>query len=389
MGWQRSVVLIGLVAILACGAPESTPRTANLSTPAVAPPALREDGGRLYLRLDAGSILRSGPAATASPQQVVASRGGALVLERDGDWYRVEVSEPPAEGWIRFAPQEARGRALRVVGTGGPRQAVEAKREVIEEARRHMQGGGRAERCGPYNLFTDVDGTSLLGACQRIGETLDAHIQDLYGTAPRGIPAESILLFDRREGFRAFAEPRGTFRAGYAAYARGSEGFLAAFVEGQPPAEVVQTLAHELAHLVLRRTFGTDLPRWLSEGLADGVGDAATVDGLRPPYQSAGVEAELQRLNHGHRAGQVSGLGRLTSMGDDQFDRGVVSYDYELSAVFIRWLLIDPERARGLRGFLSGLVGGRDYDPEALREALGRSWSELDQSLSRWIRDRA
>ena len=59
------------------------------------------------------------------------------------------------------------------------------------------------------------------------------------------------------------------------------------------------TLVHELTHLVSWRAVGGPLPRWLSEGLADGLGESATSQGIEPLNGIVGLEAEVQRLASG------------------------------------------------------------------------------------------
>ncbi len=206
-----------------------------------------------------------------------------------------------------------------------------------------------------------------------------------YGIRPRGTPAAAIVLFARADSFRAFAREGGV-PVGYAGYALAARG-LAVFHAGDRIDSFVTTLVHELTHLVNRRALGVNLPPWLAEGLADGVGDTATPDGFEPLDGITGLEALARRLQQAQASGQAGDLERLVALPRGEFDRGVVSHDYEQSALLVRFLLDDQPLASGFRRFLSDFAGGATYDPQRLAEALGADWADLDRRFGQWLRD--
>lgn len=257
--------------------------------------------------------------------------------------------------------------------------------EVIRQAREAMDGGGREESCGPYRLWTDVGNPEILELCRKLAAPLDVTYQHRFGLRPEGDPAEGVFLFARSDAFSAFARRRGRLRAGYGGFSDGSKGFAALHIEGLGTSRLAQTLAHELTHLVSRRALGPGLPPWLSEGLADAIGDAAGEGGLGPLEGLNGVEGPAKRLRLAYGTGRVPGLERLAGLTRAQFDGGIVSYDYEQSALFVRYLLLSPALEPRFKDFLGRLARAERYSPQLLRTSLGRSWEELDEGLSSWL----
>ncbi len=250
-----------------------------------------------------------------------------------------------------------------------------------------MRSAGSQHRCGPYRLWTDVTDPPLLAACERIGTRLDAVYQARFSVAPVGEAQETIFLFAHGEGYRRFTAEQGSVRAGYAGVARGTQGFVALNADGLAVETVAATLAHELTHLVNRRALGSDLPRWLAEGLADAIGDSAGGQGIGELSGLSGVEEEARRLAWGYGEGKVGSVERLVGLGRGEFDRVVVSFDYEQSALLVRYLLLDPELATRFRDYLRQLASDQRYSSRALQGVLAVRWEELDRRLRQWVMD--
>lgn len=266
---------------------------------------------------------------------------------------------------------------------------------MLESARARLTGGGRQVSCGPYPLYTDVVDPRLIAACARLAEDLDQVYAARYGIRPRGEPAAAVVLFEQAESYRAFAREGGV-PMGYAGYALAARG-LAVFHAGGRHAGhhasattldgFVRTLAHELTHLVNRRALGVNLPPWLSEGLADGIGDTATPEGFEPLKGIVGVEELASRLWQARASDRAGDLERLVALKRGAFDHGVVSFDYEHSALLVRFLLGEPALATGFLRFLSDFAGGAIYDPARLATTLGSDWTELDRRFEHWLRE--
>lgn len=92
-----------------------------------------------------------------------------------------------------------------------------------------------------------------------------------------------------------------------------SRGYTAIWAEPARPQSFARTLAHELTHVVHRRALGGDLPRWLSEGLADAIGDTATGAGIGTLEGLEGSEGIADRLLLGVDAGRAQSRRGLVS----------------------------------------------------------------------------
>lgn len=239
--------------------------------------------------------------------------------------------------------------------------------------------------CGPYKLSTDSSDPRLLAACEKIGIALDRVYAERFGVTPVGPPAEGIVLFRDLAAYRHFVENHGGLAAGYAGFASDMEG-LVVLHSGSGRKSAITTLAHELTHLVHRRALGTNLPPWLSEGLADAIGYSATEEGIGPLRGTSGVESLAERLRGALDRGWARPLKDLAGLPRSGFDRGVRSFDYEQSALLVRYLLLDRELGPRFKGYLATLARGERYDPERLRAALGVPWEGLEANLADWLR---
>ncbi|MEO1087331.1 MAG: hypothetical protein AAFY88_24100, partial [Acidobacteriota bacterium] len=265
-------------------------------------------------------------------------------------------------------------------GRQGPRLAPEPDPGALAAAGRHLQGGGREWPCGPYQLLSDVSEPELLGLCGRLAADLDAVYAERFGVDPVGEPRGAVILFRTLADFRDFAATSG----GHAGHARASRGYLSLYVGDRSPEALAMTLAHELTHLVNRRALGASLPRWLSEGLADAIGDPATPAGLGPSTGLRGAEVARRRVLEKE---DLPDLRRLTELDAGSFDSRPDARDYEQSAVFIRFLLADAERRRSFHAFLRGVAGGESPDLDALIRHLGARGGakDLDRQLRAWL----
>lgn len=285
-----------------------------------------------------------------------------------------------------------------VVRRTGPVRSRAPRSDDVALARAAMAGSGVERRCGPYRLYTDVGddapGERLIAACGRLAAGLEAEYVRLFGVQPIGEPAEAILLFRDRVGLRRFvgavAERSGRPRlTGYAGHASAARGYVALHAVASAPTATLRTLLHELTHLLNRRAIGPELPRWLSEGMADAIGDRATEEGLLPFAGVRGSEGEAERLRLALGAARVGSVGRLLALEPGEFDRGTVSYDYEQSAILVRFLLDEPDLAPRFRAALVRLAAGEEYDDSAFLARLGVGPDELDRRFRNWVRSGA
>ncbi len=252
---------------------------------------------------------------------------------------------------------------------------------VVAEARGAMRDEACEFECGPYLLITDLEDPELVAGCDALARDLDRAFAAGFGVEPVGPARGAVFLFARRVDFHRFVRRRGVVPLGYAGHAEVARGY-AALPADEERGRTLATIVHELTHLVERRALGPALPRWLSEGLADSLGDAASPRGFAPPALPA---SELARLRLAYEQGLAGGLERLAGLPSEAFDARVRSFDYEQSALLVRFLLAEPDLAPGFRAFLGDLAAGARYDPEAVRSRLDLDWTELDRRFAAWV----
>ena len=377
-------ILAAVLCVVACTGDESgfAPRPPETSSEAeVGPVDGAPQAGVPYLRVSAGTVVRSAPSTDAPVIDTVHEDGLLPIRESRGELHRVAEPGGPT-GWIRSG---STARVLRMRSSRLPPQdSVEAEAEVLERAAAAMDGARRIA-CGSYTLLTDVSGQALESLCRRVGAELDAAFRIRYGVVPRGRAQETLIVFKKRDALTRFSAVDGP-RLGYAGHARAGDGYLAMFWPEPAVDENARTLVHEMSHLVARRALGAPLPRWLSEGLADGLGDPATLRlGLGRIEGLHGAEAQARRVLE---RPDLPDLSALTGLDATAFDGGAAARDYEQSAVFVRFLMSDPGRRKGFRAYLQGIAAGGSDSREQLAEQLGiESWSELDRALRQWLRE--
>ena len=267
----------------------------------------------------------------------------------------------------------------------GPRPGIRASTGVLDAARDHLDDGGKTGHCGPYSLLGDVTDPLLLEICDLLAAELDDAYVGRLGVTPLGVPAATILLFSSRPVYSEFSANQGMQASGYAAHSKPSDGYSAIWADASRPYDFARTLVHELTHLVNRRALGGNLPRWLSEGLADALGDSSTPEGIQPLQGFEGAEGQAKRLWLGYETGGVGSVERLIALDPGEFDSTPNSYDYEQSTLLVRYLLLDPELGPRFRAFLAELAEGASCTPELLESHLGIDAATLDTLFRGWL----
>ena len=266
-----------------------------------------------------------------------------------------------------------------------PRPGIPASTELLGEARDHLDSGGQEGSCGRYSLIGDMADPVLLESCNLLASELDDTYAQRLGVIPLDDPAATIILFSDRQAFWDFSEQQGLSASGYAAHSKPSRGYTAIWADSRRPEDFAKTLVHELTHLVNRRALGGNLPRWLSEGLADALGDTATLEGIQPLRGFEGAEGQAERLRLAYETDQLQSVERLVVLEPGEFDSDSNSYDYEQSTLLVRYLLLDPELGPRFRIFLAELADGAAATPELLEKHLGVKAAELDRRLQNWL----
>lgn len=258
--------------------------------------------------------------------------------------------------------------------------------EAVAALERFLQVPVQRLPCGPYRLLSDLAPTRLAGIerlCATLAGTLEEEVAARFGFTPAHPPRGTIVLFASRRRYRDAVAAATDLPQGYAAWSDARAGTVALPAGDVADEELAATLAHELAHLAERRLFGFPRPRWLAEGLADAIGDSVTPAGFRRFEGFVGVETQRRRwLAMG--LGRTGALERLVAGSPEPFDHGPASLDYELAALFVRFLLLDPELAPRFRSWLGDQTVQRPTIP-ALFPALGVDAPTLERRFEAWV----
>ncbi len=257
----------------------------------------------------------------------------------------------------------------------------------MEAARQALSNDGNdatESTCGPYRVLSTA-AASYLETCRSIAADFDSVYFDRLGVTTPHPPTGLIMLFGSTEAFRAFAASSAQLRQGYAGFSQASRGVVALAAEDLPLERFATVLAHELAHLSHRRAFGRRLPPWLSEGLADAVGDTATPSGFTTLDRNVGAEPLAERLRQAIDHGRAEPVAAVMIKSRTEFDRGTVSFDYETSALLVRFLLTDPELGPRFRSFLRRLASIQGCDLLCMLETVESDGRELDQQFRQWL----
>jgi len=366
--------------------------------PPAAEPSLA--GRTVHVWASAGDLLRAAPDETAQTVGRLDAFEQLAVLERTGDWVRVESRG--ATGWLRSGADTG---ALHPLGSGRvpttPVPSLTPDQELLAAVRDLF---GRAEpvgRLGPYDLYSDLPSLSELTQLDRLASEVEPAYEARYGRRPIDRPREAVLLFADEASYRLF-QVREARLAGLPSGGHAGSGMVALFLGDRRRSEVAATFVHELTHVLNRRAVGPVLPPWLDEGLANDLGfsaigpagdlDPRRVGGERIERPGAidyvGAPASLRQLNAAY-ARERPRLEELTALDWERFVRSESrGLHYAHAGFFIRYLIEGEEgkRAAAFRRFLGGVATGAPATGEALRGELGSGWEELDAGLAAWVR---
>lgn len=372
---------------------------------------------RATVRVPAGSALREVASPVAGVLAVLEEAAELPVLDRSGDWVRVALGE--RTGWVDLAaaapdadgPPEPDG----LLQPAGAETAV----ALLAAARDVFGAAGTELDWGRFAVVTDRPDHPLLPLGARIAAELPALHARRYGLPeePAASPGEAALLPPRRGTIVLFGRDADYLEvlAGVAveaaaqALAGYAEGGVAVLPLGDRTArQAAGTLVHEIAHLLNQHAFGPGLPPWLDEGLA---GDLELVEigaggeliearwaegplGYRGRRTRTGPLIALDRLLTDAARGRLETLPELLAL--DR--RSLVSSPrrpelYALTALWVRYLLDDPDRAAAFRRVLAALAAPAstptDGGAALLAEALATDLATLERPFRRWLQDLA
>ncbi|MEJ2084064.1 MAG: hypothetical protein P8Y44_00095 [Acidobacteriota bacterium] len=371
----------------------------------VVEPDLERIGAKPYCWVQPGSQIYPEPDADSAPLFVTTALANLPILQRSEDWIQVaqpRLGESPLVGWIR-ADAAVEPTPAKIPDPVLPLAAIPIDPLRLDRAKARMAVPIDVLECGPYPVVTDAPELDWLAGCSSLAVELEEIFASRYGLRPVSLAAETILVFDSGERYRAFRDEERVPFESHVAHAFPSRGYIAILQGERSSEDLVSSLLHELTHLVTRRSLGPALPAWLSEGLADDVGQSA-IDGFYriSPGEVGGETWQLgaQTLRSGGIASlvqlqtvdQLQALPRLSEVvrldEEEFYDAEKVQLHYALSSFWIRYLLSEPDGvlARGFRSYLQAIAAGTPMAPSLLSDSLGTDLDELESGFRDWIR---
>lgn len=333
--------------------------------------------------------------------------GNYSLTERRGEWFRIYryfADDRVLDGWVLLEDyEEPSTERLQRPDPVLPLAAVPPDAKKLRRARSIMVNGGVEVPCGPYTLFTDVEGDPIVEVCGPLASQLEEVYRERYGLIPVSGPAEAIFLFRSQASYEAFISDDERIPAEKGGHAAPARGYLALHSEALPREVVTSTLLHELTHLLSRRALGPALPPWLSEGLADDLAESRLAEtGRLVPGELSAYSLGSDTVVH-HFGGVTSAarliealddtglpeLRELVQMGSQEFHEAPMeALHYALSSFWVRYLLSgDPgSEPDGFRAYLEAVASGERVTPDLLIEHLAGDWAELEAEFRAWLR---
>jgi hypothetical protein len=269
----------------------------------------------------------------------------------------------------------------------------------IELARKHLGPSQSQARLADLFLLTDVSSPRLLKRLDRLAFQVPALYARHTGLEPDSEDG-LVVLFSREEDYRAFESDLAIGPLELAGHA--TPGLVALFV-GDRERQVVETVfIHELVHLLNFQVFGSRLPLWLEEGLAEEM--ALSRVGTRgeltfPPLEPRSLTTGNRIVLHGPLANlpdlvdawdreQLAPLKSVLELDLEGLqrspDRRLI---YSVFAFWVHYLATEKEKEPGaLQQLLAAARGGGPTDPESVATGLGSSWDELETDFRVWLR---
>lgn len=315
----------------------------------------------------AGSRIHLQPDVTSLSVGVLDEEVELVPIEQRAGWYRVRHLD--RIGWIRQGPPyslpEARGGAMVPPGDGDDR--------LLRELRARFPGPFREVGLGHVLLVTDA-----------VDPRLEKDLADAVARARTGMALRFWIVLPDANGPALFLFSRPADAPPPDGRACGRVGRrIAVTTLGESAAgSAVDGILHQAGHLFAAGVFGSDVPPWLEEGLAE-----AFVEASRPEQTDARAPPSLDRF-HARPSpcgSERPALSRLLRSGPRLFrDDSEAACLRREAADLVRflsdaWISSRPSR---FRAFLRDVHAGEArLDAPTLLEYLGEDLPSLERKL--------
>jgi hypothetical protein len=243
-----------------------------------------------------------------------------------------------------------------------------------------------------YLITTDLD--------KRLARRIAEHMDRVHGEYDRRLSmfnardtrTKNLFLFSTQEDYLK------TMQDNFGINAANSSGMfftnergpmLAAWLGGQSPEQLLETLQHEGFHQFAWTRIGVDLPPWANEGLARYFGDALMIKGKFVTGNAGGPR--LRHVQAAIKADRIVPFRQLLTMPTEEWGNRVVGgdaamqYDQAWSVVYF---LINASRGKYARPFESYLryVSKGFMSDDAFERAFGaNSYDSFEKAWKKYI----
>lgn len=241
-------------------------------------------------------------------------------------------------------------------------------------------------RSRTYRVTTDVNPA----LARQIAEHMDAVNQE-YHRVFADIPSRArqtnpLFVFASKSDYLNHLSKYGVNGTGSGGmfYDRGAGSGLATFLEGHSIERTFQTLQHEGFHQFARFKFGSSLPVWCNEGLADYFAEGILARGKLTTGHAPVVR--IEKIAAAIRAGEFIPFEKLLNMSKSEWNRRLrggeqgPQYDQSWSIVHFMYQSI-PERRENFRQYLVEMSRTGD-NKAAFEKYFG--WKNIPQLEAGW-----
>ena len=329
----------------------------------------------------AGARLREKPNRYAPVSERLDTAIELPVLDEQGDW--VQVRFGVWLGWVRTAG-EGNEETLETPPT--------PDLERIALALDLLGKNVKADTLGPFTLYTDVANSQLLDRLSAVAAGVETAYRKRFNLEPGSLDNAVVVLFEEEDDYREFEAAEQRIAA---ADSQGftSEGLSIFYTGTQQQEAIVAVMIHELAHLLGRRVFLSQIPPWLDEGIAQDLAFSRIDDSGRIRLGTlSSVETHLNALVETWNSPSRASLIELTSLDWQAFIEPTSRPErYAQSAFLIRYLLDSgDERLRsGFLQYLSNLKSSELPESVSLFEMLNTDPGRIESGLYKFLSSQA
>lgn len=374
--WLWPLLSVSALSAQEEGAPEILGQPAEWSVEPSQAPTL--------IPIPSGSSLRAEPTADAALLSILPDAKLEL-LESRQPWVRVRYGE--MTGWVDLE---------------APRSSQNRDEEPMPLQPRFEAGTIEPNgELGAYTFWGLIRDRAVRAYLDRVATDHARLYAERYGLLIEEPVGGDVVYFTRRSTFVLYSREQGHdidiqgngyFKAPALVVMHTGRGHRR---------QIAATLVHELTHLLNWHLLGgwrrgrAALAPWLDEGMADDMAFASSdrsgqlrAEPLGPSNLRYGgrLGARLLELDRAIEKGLLPSIPQLLDMDSAAFLDGPIAMHYTLSALWIRYLLSDPELAERFRAFLPLVARGGAADATNLGAHLGREWPELERGFRAWRR---